>query len=166
MINEFRRYVDWTALLIAALVAGTVFLLMQFLLMPLFLEVEGQLVLQYSASLVLGADALTDNDSSVLIIGVIVHYILAFAFTFLITFVIHRWGLLVGIIGGAILGLAIYGINLYTMTIPEFFDWYFALNSNVLLLSHVVFGAVAGGVYELFDHYDNPLVEGNTDNDE
>jgi hypothetical protein len=40
-----------------------------------------------------------------------------------------------------------------------FFEWFFAINSVVLLLSHVLFGAVAGGVYELFDHYDLPLVE-------
>ena len=37
------------------------------------------------------------------------------------------------------------------------FDWFFTLNNPVLVLSHVVFGAVAGGVYEAFDHYDEPL---------
>jgi hypothetical protein len=73
-----------------------------------------------------------------------------------IAIVVHRWGLIVGIVGGAILGLAIYGINLYAMT--TFFTWFFALNNRVLLLSHILFGAVAGGVYELFDHYDLPLV--------
>ena len=74
-----------------------------------------------------------------------------------IAIVIHRWGLGVGIVGGAILGLAIYGINMYSLT--YFFDWFFAIKSNVFLFSHVLFGATAGGVYELFDHYDLPLIE-------
>jgi hypothetical protein len=38
-----------------------------------------------------------------------------------------------------------------------FFEWFFAIHSSVMLLSHVLFGAVAGGTYELFDHYDLPL---------
>jgi hypothetical protein len=70
----------------------------------------------------------------------------------LIAVVIHRWGLLVGIIGGGIMGIAIYLLNLYFFTV--LFEWFFAINSSVLLLSHILFGATAGGVYELFDQYD------------
>ncbi|MFN8449032.1 MAG: hypothetical protein U0521_10670 [Anaerolineae bacterium] len=46
-----------------------------------------------------------------IVVGVIVHYVLSFVFTLIITIVIHRWGLVVGIVGGALLGLALYGIN-------------------------------------------------------
>jgi hypothetical protein len=68
--------------------------------------------------------------------------------------------MVVGIVGGAILGVAIYGINLYTLTL--LFPWFFAINSTVILLCHAIFGAVAGGVYEMFDHYDLPVTTPTT----
>lgn len=152
MLARVQDHITWYAILIAGIVAGTVFLLINVILTPLVLEVSSELTLRYFGSLVLGSDVLTTGGSGVVVVGVIIHYILSLVFTLMIAIVIHQWGMLIGIVGGTILGLAIYSINLYTMTL--FFDWFFAINSNVLLLSHAVFGAVAGGVYELFDHYD------------
>ena len=161
MFQAMQKHIAWRALPVAALVAGTLFLLVNVLLMPSLLATDPLLLLRYQASLVMGQDALLSSDATVIVVGVIVHYVLASVFTLIITIVIHRWGLVVGIVGGAILGLALYGINLYTMTL--FFPWFFAINNNVLLLSHVVFGAAAGGVYELLDTYDLPLEGVNTD---
>jgi uncharacterized membrane protein YagU involved in acid resistance len=96
-----------------------------------------------------------EGNSTTLIVGIIVHYVLSLLFALLIAIVIHRWGLWVGIIGGAIMGLAIYAIDFYTMT--AFFPWFFAINNVILLVGHVVYGAVTGGIYETFDHYDLPL---------
>lgn len=149
------KYMTWRAVPFAGIAAGTVFLVTNLILMPAVLEIEAAVMLRYVASLVLGTDALTNDSVSVLFVGIAVHYVLSMLFTMVIAIVIHRWGLAVGIIGGGILGLAIYGINLYTFTV--FFDWFFAINSNVLLMSHVLFGATAGGIYELFDHYDEGL---------
>jgi hypothetical protein len=98
---------------------------------------------------------------SVVVVGVIVHYALSILFALVIALVIHRGGLWFGIIGGAILGLAIYSINLYTMTV--FFEWFFAIHNTALLISHIVFGAVAGGVYEMFDHFDLPISQERVD---
>ena len=62
---------------------------------------------------------------------------------------LHRWGIIVGIIGGAIFGLALYLINFYTLT--YFFPWFFPLRSWMMMLSHVIYGATAGGVYEALE---------------
>ncbi len=161
MIQAIQKHVAWRALPVAALVAGTLFLLVNVLLMPSVLQTDPLLLIRYQASLVMGESALLSPDASVIVVGVIVHYVLSFVFTLIITIVIHRWGLVVGIVGGALLGLALYGINLYTMTL--FFPWFYAINNNVLLLSHVVFGAAAGGVYELLDTYDLPIEGASTD---
>lgn len=154
-MNSIFRHVTWRAVLISGLVAGTLFLLVTVLLAPTVLGVDAGLTLRYFAALVMGSSVLTQTSSTTLIVGVIVHYVLSLVFALVIAIVVHRWGLLVGIVGGAVLGLAIYAINLYTLTV--FFQWFFAINSTIIILSHVVFGAVAGGVYELFDHYDRPL---------
>jgi hypothetical protein len=155
MLESIQRNVAWRAIPIAGIAAGTAHLLTNVLLSPLILDVEPALTLRYFASLVLGEGVLMDASSGDLAVGLIVHYALSILFTLVIAIVVHRWGLLVGIVGGAILGASIYLINLYTMTV--FFDWFFAINSSVLFLSHVIFGAVAGGVYEMLDRYDLPI---------
>ena len=154
-MNSILRHVTWRAVLISGLVAGTLFLLTDVVLAPAILNVNAALTLRYFAALVLGSNVLTQTGTSILITGIIVHYVLSLVFALVIALVVHRWGLVVGIIGGAILGVAFYGINLYTVTL--LFPWFFAINSTVILLCHAIFGAVAGGVYEMFDHYDLPI---------
>ncbi|MEP6984879.1 MAG: hypothetical protein ABI970_04750 [Chloroflexota bacterium] len=154
-MNSILRHVTWRAVLISGLVAGTLFLLADLVFAPIVTNVSAALTLRYFAALVLGSKVLTQTGTSILITGIIVHYVLSLVFALVIALVVHRWGLLVGIIGGAILGVAFYGINLYTVTL--LFPWFFAINSTVILLCHAIFGAVAGGVYEMFDHYDMPI---------
>ena len=149
MWDFLQKHMTWRAVPVAALAAGTVFLLVMILATPFILDVSPTLILHYMASLVMGAPPLTP------VIGVLVHYVLSFIFTLIITIVIHRWGLLVGVVGGGVLGLAFYVINFYTMTL--FFEWFFAISGEVWMASHILFGMTAGGVYELFDHYDAGL---------
>ncbi len=152
LLIALRKNVSWRAIPIAGLAGGTAFLLFDAILTPLVLKINGVLILRYIASLVLGSKALMDGGVGVVIVGILVHFVLSLLFAAIISIVVHRWGLRVGIIGGAILGLSLYGINLYAFTLV--FPWFFALNGPILLLSHVLFGAVAGGVYESLDTYD------------
>lgn len=157
MLDAIRRNVTWKAIPIAGLAAGTVFLLINMIFNPIVLGIDALFILRYFAALILGADALTDAGELIIVVGILVHYALSLLFAVVIAIIIHRWGLWVGIIGGAILGLSLYAINLYTMTV--FFPWFFAINNTILAVSHVLFGAVAGGVYESLDHFDLPLMQ-------
>lgn len=156
-MESIRRNVAWRAIPFAGLVAGTAYLLVNLVLTPLVLDVQPGLIIRYMGSLVLGQGVLTDPAATPLVAGLLVHYALSILFAFVIAIVVHRWGLLVGMIGGAVLGLAFYLINFYTMTL--FFDWMFAIHSPVMLIAHIVFGLVAGGVYETYDHFDLPVEE-------
>jgi len=155
MLDSIRKNMTWRAIPLAAAAAGTAFLIAQLLLMGLLLQIGPALSLRYMASVMMGDGVLTDGGVGVLIMGVLVHYLLSLVFTTLIAIILHRWGLMIGIIGGGLLGLALYLINLYFMT--RYLTWFFALNSPALLVAHIVFGAVAGGVYEMFDHYDGEM---------
>lgn len=152
MIEAIQKNVTWRAIPLAGIVGGTVLLIVNFILSPLIYEVSGWILLRYNAGLLLGSDAVTSTRTDVLVIGALVHYAFSIIFSVIIAIVIHRWGLAVGIIGGAILGLALYGINLYTMT--AFAEWFFAIHSTVFALSHALYGATVGGIYETFDHFD------------
>ena len=51
-----------------------------------------------------------------------------------------------GIVGGALMGLCLYALNYFTLT--AVFPWFFAIRSWMMAVGHILFGAVAGGVYE------------------
>ena len=146
-----RQVVDWSAAVWAGIAAGIVFLLVNFIAIRAVLEGvvgSGWLTLQYAASLIMGEGVLppTELDIGIIIIGFLVHMILSVFFAVLLAIVIHRYGLLVGIVGGALFGLGLYFVNIYTFTLV--FPWFFVWNSWQYALTHVVFGMVAGGLYE------------------
>jgi hypothetical protein len=155
LMEAIQRNVTWRAIPFAGLAAGIAHLVTLLVLTPVMLDTQPVLPLRYMGSLVLGQDVLMDTNATTLIVGLVVHFILSIFFALIIAIVVHRWGLAVGIIGGALLGLCIYAINFYTMT--YLFKWMFALHSTVSVIAHLVFGAVAGGVYEMYDHYDLPI---------
>jgi hypothetical protein len=75
--------------------------------------------------------------------------VLSIAFTLLIAYIIHRGGLITGILGGALIGLGLYTINFRTLTYV--FPWFFAMESTSVLVNHLIFGALAGGIYEALE---------------
>ena len=125
--ESVQQNMTWRAVLIAGFVAGTAFLLVNAVFMPIMLQLDTTLLLRYMASLLLGSDVLIGVQDTAVVLGaaLLVHYTLSILSTLLISIVIHRWGLLIGIIGGAGLGLCIYLVNLYTFTL--IFDWFFAI---------------------------------------
>jgi len=152
-----RPHLDGRAYGIAGLVGGLTALLSALVVSGVVLGDPGSL-LRISASLVMGPDvvpATAGNTAGILLVGVLVHFALAFIYALLIVLIIHRWGLLVGLIGGALVGLALYVINIYA--ISYFFPWIYPLRSWMLLMTHMVLGGFVGAVYELLDKYDLPF---------
>ena len=84
-----------------------------------------------------------------LIVSIICTLILAILFTILVSYVLHRGGLILGIAGGALFGLALYFINFNTLTLLV--PWLYALSSPVMMVTHIIFGIMAGGLYETFE---------------
>ncbi len=149
---KMRQVVDWSAALWAGLVASTIFLLLNLFFVPALVGGNGWITLRYTASLVMGSGVLPPPatfDAGVLIVALLTHYVLSIALSLLLAFIIHRWGLIVGFVGGALFGLALYFIHFYTVTL--LFPWFFAVRSLPLLLSYAIFGAVAGGIYETLE---------------
>ena len=146
-----RQLVDWRAALIAGVVSGVVLLALEMFLMARAVGspwVFPRLV----AAIVLGKGVLPPPATitpGILLAALAIHLPLSIAYACLIAFVLHRWGLLVGIVGGAALGLALYMINFGTTF--AIFPWFAPMKSGISLWAHVAFGAVAGGTYELLE---------------
>jgi hypothetical protein len=146
-----RQLVDWRAAFWAGIIAGIAFFLLQMALTARLLGTPW-IFPRMTAAIVLGRGVLPPPatfDAGVVAVAIAIHMLLALAYTALIAFVLHRWGLLVGVVGGALLGLALYVINYWTLA--GLFPWFLDLKSGIALVSHVVFGALAGGVYELLE---------------
>jgi hypothetical protein len=141
--------VDWQAVFRAAMIAGTVYLLLNLFVAPAIMGGSFWISVRLVASMVLGQQILAPPatfDALALVTGIVVHYALALLMTGLIAIVVHRGGLATGVLGGAALGLAFYYIAYYSLT--YFFPQFFAMKDSSVIVSHVIFGALAGGLYE------------------
>jgi hypothetical protein len=164
--RQGRLLVDWSAAFQAGLIAGTVFLFVNLILGPMAYGGNVWVWIRLLASPILGPEILAPPatfHAGALAAALVFQYGLAIIYTVTIAYVLHRWGLWVGILGGALIGLAFYAIDFYTLT--YFFPWFWALGGWVMALSHVLFGAFAGGVYELleveeWELEDGPVVQG------
>jgi hypothetical protein len=149
---RMRQLVDWRAALWAGIVSGAVFFILNLVLIPKSMGGNLWVTVRFMASLLLGEEVLPPPAAfaaDALIAAILMNTLTTLAFGLLVAYVIHRGGLLLGILGGAVLGLAAYGINFYTLT--YFFPWFFPLRGWVMAINHVILGALAGGIYELLE---------------
>ncbi len=147
-----RQIVDWGAAIRAGFIAGSFFLLLNLLLNGLVYGTSSWQLLRQFASILLGEAILpppATADGTALLVGLLLHFGFSLIYALIIAYVIHRGGLVGGIVGGALLGIAFYAINLYTFTLIR--PWLFSLNNWVFLLTHLIFGALAGGIYEALE---------------
>lgn len=165
--QSVRMYqvVDWGAALRAGVIAGLFFLLTNLILPAAIFGVSGWVLIRQIASIALGEAILPPPATFVgsgLVVALCIHFVLSIAFAMLIAYVVHRGGMITGIVGGALLGLALYAINVYSLTV--IYPWFFTMRNWVFLLSHVLFGALAGGIYEaLEEEIFVPKVESTTE---
>jgi hypothetical protein len=143
---------DWKAAVIAGLIAGTIFLLVLLVAYPLVTGGTPWTVFRFMGAIILGESVLpppTTFDAGVVVTAVLLHFILSVIYTLVLAFIVHRWGILITVIGGALFGLALYLINFFTFTM--FFPWFYPARAWPFSVVHILFGAIAGGVYELLE---------------
>ena len=142
---------DWGAAIWAGFVAGTVSFLLYLFFVPAAVGAgNAWVIIRLMASVPLGPDVLAPPatfSAAALIAALVFHFALAVVMASVIAYVLHRWGMLTGILGGAVFGLVFFAINYYTLS--YFFPYLFAMAHWSVLLVHMIFGAVAGGIYEL-----------------
>lgn len=150
---ELRRTVDWSAAIWAGLFAGLVAFVLYLYWVPVAVgSGNAWAVMRLIASIALGESVLPPPatfDAAVLAVALAVHLALSVFMAVVIAFVLHRWGLLTGIFGGALFGLVFFAINTQTLTLlaPQLY----AMSHWSVALVHAVFGALAGGLYEWFE---------------
>ena len=158
-MSEFSRHepraqqvMDWSAAFWAGIFAGTIFLLFLAFVAPLFSPMNAWVYLRLIASIPLGETVLAPPatfDAKVLTSAILTQLLLSISFSIVTAFVLHRWGMIVGILGGAVFGVCLYLINFWTLS--YFFPWFYPMRGWEVLLGHFLFGALAGGTYEALE---------------
>lgn len=150
--THIRHLMDWKAAVIAGLIAGALFLLVLLVAYPLATGGTPWTVFRFIGAIVLGETVLpppTTFDAGVVVTAVLLHFILSVIYTLVLAFIVHRWGIVISVIGGVLFGLALYLINFFTFTM--FFPWFYPARAWPFSVVHILFGAVAGGIYELLE---------------
>ena len=149
--KRMRQLVDWSGAFWAGLISGG-FTFILCLLFSGILVKSPWFYIRLVSSLVFGSRVLltpTTFDFGYLLAGLALHMTLAVLITMLIAIIVHKYGILISVVGGALIGLAVYTIGFYSFS--RFFPWLTPFRSSVFMLEFIFFAALAGGFYELIE---------------
>ncbi len=144
-----KMLLDWSAVIWAGIVTGVLSLPILFFALPALTHLDTNSIIQYWASMLLGSSVISVPASfsiSHLCVAIVTHVALTLILTSIIASIFHRFGTLIGITGGALVGLAYYLINIYSMT--YFFSWMYLFEGAAFLLFNMLIGGMAGFFYE------------------
>jgi hypothetical protein len=147
----YRQIFDVRAALIASLVGVIAFWLTMMVLDSRTVGAPWFTV--FSAASILGGGTELMGQSTTFNLGTVATGLLVYAlvglvFGVLISALIHEFGLIVGILGGALFGFCTYVLLYYVATRFGHLRDLAAVARWPLEVGHVMFGAVVGGVYE------------------
>ncbi len=146
----YRQVFDARAAFVAGIVGIIVFALT---MMGLDAKFSGSpwVTMRSAASLFTGEAAFTDINTfsfPSLAPGLLTYMLVGMALAFILSLLLHRFGLVAGIVGGAILGFSAYVLLYFVLLRQLDMQELLSLKRWTLEVGHAVFGAVVGGVYE------------------
>lgn len=100
------------------------------------------------AAIVMGEGVLpppASFDLMILMVAMAVHLMLSIIIGIGFAFVAKRFGWVMAVVVGALVGLALYAVNFYGMT--AFFPWFAMARNTISIVSHIAFGMVLGLSY-------------------
>ncbi|MDP8917084.1 MAG: hypothetical protein M3M95_07780 [Pseudomonadota bacterium] len=140
---------SWKAGILAGLIAGAVFMMME---MALVGATGGSpwAPPRMIAAMALGKEVLPPPatfDAAVMTTAMAIHMMLSVVLGVVFAFVAARLSLTMAIVVGALFGLLIYLVNFYGFTAA--FPWFAMARNAISIGSHLVFGAVLAFSYKM-----------------
>jgi len=86
-------------------------------------------------------------DVMIVMVAMAVHFMLSIVIGAVFALVARRFGLLMAVLAGAILGLGLYVVNFYGFT--AIFPWFAMARNAISIVSHIGFGVVLGLSYRI-----------------
>lgn len=148
------RKLDLRAAVWAGIAAGIVFMVLEMGLVALIMGESPWAPPRMIAAIGMGDGVLPPPatfDPVIFAVAMAIHFALAVLLAAILGWAISRFalGMIASIIGGAVFGLAVYYVSFYGFT--ALFPWFAMARGAIGIFAHMVFGAVAGGVYHALE---------------
>ncbi len=141
---------NWKAAIIAGLVAGLVFMMLEMVLVG---TIGGQSPWgppRMIAAMVMGKDVLPPPatfNMGIMMVAMMIHFLTSIILAAVLGWAISHWrmNLMTSLIVGTIFGLVVYFVDFYLMT--AVFPWFAMARGGIAIFAHAMFGLVLGGTY-------------------
>lgn len=134
---------------LAGLIAGAVFMMMEMGLVAMAGESPWGPP-RMIAAIVMGEGVLPPPatfDLMILMAAMAVHLMLSIVIGVVFALVARRFGLVMAVVAGAVVGLGLYVVNFYGFT--AIFPWFAMARNMISIVSHIAFGVVLGLSYRM-----------------
>jgi len=134
---------------LAGLIAGAVFMMMEMGLVAMAGDSPWGPP-RMIAAIVMGEGVLPPPatfDLMILMAAMAVHFMLSIVIGVVFALVARRFGLVMAVVAGAVVGLGLYVVNFYGFT--AIFPWFAMARNTISIVSHVAFGVVLGLSYRM-----------------
>lgn len=145
------RAPDWAAAAVSGFAAGAVLMVLELLWSSIVTGVNPWITSHKIAAIVMGPDALQSSSFSVGVVALALatHYALGVVFGVALCAIIAPFhfdsSVGMGLLVGAVFGLAIYLLNFYGMV--RWFPWFADLRGWTTFAAHLIFGMTAALMY-------------------
>jgi uncharacterized membrane protein YagU involved in acid resistance len=140
------------AAIYSGLIAGLVFLILEMILVPVFMNGSPWAPPRMIAAIILGKDVLpmpgqpVTFDFGVIMVAMMLHFLLSVVYAFVIGWVCKSLSMSSSILLGAVFGLILYFVNFYGLT--AIFPWFEMARNWVSIFSHLMFGVIAAYTFK------------------
>ena len=134
---------------LAGLIAGAVFMMMEMGLVAMAGDSPWGPP-RMIAAIVMGEGVLPPPatfDLMILMAAMAVHFMLSIVIGVVFALVARRFGLVMAVVAGAVVGLGLYVVNFYGFT--AIFPWFAMARNMISIVSHIAFGVVLGLSYRM-----------------
>lgn len=150
---------NWSAVILAGIIAGIVFALWEMILNPLFLGNRPWAPVRMIAGIAMGQSVVPPPDTFALLpilVGVLVHLALSIIYAIVLAYIIQRMSLGTSLVAGAIYGLVLYYLNFYLIANIAF-GWFKGGQNWFTLIGHALFGLVLAWAYKGLAHHETRI---------
>lgn len=148
------RTLDWRAAILAGLLAGAIFMMLEMIMVPAFAGGSPWGPPRMIAAIVMGEGVLPAPpppptfDPGVMMAAVLVHFVLSVSYAVVIAFVVRAMRAGPAALVGLLAGLVLYVVNFYLFT--AIFPWFAMARNWVTIFAHLAFGLLAALFYVRF----------------